>query len=882
MKTKALTGIALLTALSACGGGGGGGGGTGFTPIKVSDLGSINTAAISNGFASAIQQIAGDGLVDAKDTLEIFKWVDANENINTTELAKYNVTVNGTKMSLQKAWFMLKGYKKLYYDGKETFWQNLVDNKQYDDTDSTFVEIKAIALKDDPNYAEAIGKGGKTVDQFKKDKNVKTLVSTAENTITTDSDPVVGEPTVTTTFVDATADTLLDDGRTKRETTRTYTHTSKTPSTVTTTTYTQYTYTYSDGTTNVAKGPQTTTNNTTYTTTISTEEKIISTTYIAPAVDEEKKEDPVVDEEKKEDPVEEEKKEEPVEEEKNDTPTIESVTTFKDNKVWSHVEKTFGPETTTTQDIISYSGSTKTTTRRATTCKIEYHEHFDKVDTITRTTYSDGTKNDVIDSTEYLSRGKVNKGETCNDVDTVISVEDTDDGVIGDDHKDMGTRTPGYNSSASFYETEEYNYIANKQLSTSNFSTAYSRGWTGKGSLITIADTGANVNHVDLDDNIKYTKDYTDTSISMNSNHGTHVAGIAGAEKNGTGMHGAAFDADLAIAKVGSGLSFSFSNARNAAAWGKDLGSVAINLSAEVRYDNGFKNSIVKKSDGEWYSTHWFYGVNGYNGAVDEAKHWKNALGEQVLVKAAGNSGYDYSAGMNQMATATDSNGNLILDGQMIIVGNYDTNNNKINSSSNKAGTVCATYQNNVCIDAKKIKDFYIMADGTNVTSTAENGGYVTQTGTSMAAPVVTGSIAVLHQMWPHMKGKHLVQLVLVTGNKNIAGYDENIHGQGLLDMDKATRPVGATGIPTTGRTNGGVSSINGGANISGISSSQMVALTGVMVLDSFERDFYIDLGEMTQDVDTRTASVAKQMNAVNYFAPYMNSEQHELFAHII
>ena len=57
-----------------------------------------------------------------------------------------------------------------------------------------------------------------------------------------------------------------------------------------------------------------------------------------------------------------------------------------------------------------------------------------------------------------------------------------------------------------------------------------------------------------------------------------------------------------------------------------------------------------------------------------------------------------------------------------------------------------------------------------------------------------------------------------------------------------------------------------------------MQALTGVMVLDSFERDFYIDLGDMTQDVDTRTASVAKQMGAVNYFAPYMNSEQHALF----
>ena len=43
----------------------------------------------------------------------------------------------------------------------------------------------------------------------------------------------------------------------------------------------------------------------------------------------------------------------------------------------------------------------------------------------------------------------------------------------------------------------------------------------------------------------------------------------------------------------------------------------------------------------------------------------------------------------------------------------------------------------------------------------------------------------------------------------------------------------------------------------------------------SFERDFYIDLGDMTQDVDTRTTSVAEQMGAVNYFAGYMNTDQH-------
>ena len=1091
MKTKALTGIALLTALQACGGGGGsGGGGTGFTPIQVSNLGSISTTSISNGFASAVQQVAGDGLVDAKESLSIFKWVDANADINTTELAKYNVTVNGTTMSLQEAWFMLKGYKKLYYDGKETFWNNMVNNKQYDDTDSTFVEIKAIAQKDDPEYAKSIGKGSKTVEDFKAEKGVKTLSSTATNTITTDSDPVVGSPTVTTTYVDATADTVLDDGRTKREVTRNYTHTSKTPSTVTTTTYTQYTYTYSDGTKNVANGPQTTANNTTYTTTIATEAKVISTTYIAASVVESNRVDtfavtttdatttivgdPIVTTTYSDtedtgvvqgngdklftttrtytdkstvttdvtvtttqtsiktttitysngtteaivdspivtvtpittstDVVTNTKRTEVlssrtvkakvtetgrsvantittsdaastnstpvtvttyVDEEDSgvlqgngdklfttvrtftDTTTTTTVTTTVTttnttpvttitysngtteivtgetvittttatesavatpvvatrtetlstrtvqasasktitntsisygNSVYSHLDIRYSDPVTTVVDSVVFEGTWKVTNRTTTVTKKQFHTHYDDKDRTTVTTYSDGTKTTITDNVP-VSRGEVEKDPIVTTSTIEVSRVNTDDGNIGEDHVDMGTKTPGFNSNASFYETNEYSYISNKQLSLSNFSTAYSRGWTGKGSLITIADTGANVNHVDLDDNIKYTKDYTGTTIDNSASHGTHVAGIAAGEKNNVGMHGAAFDADLAIAKVSSGYRYSFQNARFAAAWGRDLGSVAINVSAELNYDNGFKNSIVKKADGDYYSTHYYYGINGYNGAKQEADLWKSALGtEQVLVKAAGNAGYDYSAGMNQMATATDTDGNLILDGQMIIVGRYNNQTNDIARGSNKAGTICTTYQNNICIDAKKIKDFFIMADGTNITSTAENGGYVTMTGTSMSAPVVTGSIAVLHQMWPHMKGKHLVQLVLVTGNKNIAGYNENVHGQGLLDMDKATRPVGATGIPTTGRTNGGVSNVSGGANVSGVASSQIQALTSVMVLDSFERDFYIDLGDMAQSVDTRTVSVAQQMGAVNYFSTYMDSTKHLTF----
>jgi len=715
---------------------------------------------------------------------------------------------------------------------------------------------------------------------------------TTENTVTTtkEVDEKITPVTVTTYIDEEDAGVVQDNGDILYTTTRTYTDTTTTTTVTTTTTTTNTTpvttVTYSDNTTETIVGETVVTTDSTSLSesviTITTRSEIIDTRIVENTVvdtpDDEVVEDPV--DEVVEDPVD-EVVEDPVDEVVDAEVVVTSTTTeWLNNMYYSHLVREYLDPVVTTEDAVSYSGTWKITTRNTTTCIDQIHHHYDARDQRTTVTYSNGTT-DITDEKILYPRTPQYKPANfkngwCKVVSEEVSRVNTDNGEYGEDSEDMGTRTPNYVSDPGHYETNEYSYLGTDQLSSSNFSSAYSRGWTGKGSTIVIADTGALTTHTDLDANITATVDYTNTTMDTGADHGTHVAGIAGAERNSDGMHGAAFDANLAIAKVSSGTFYSFANAIKAAEWGKNLGSVAINVSAEVNYDRAFRNSIVKTAPGEYYSTHWYYGENGYNGAVDEAVKWKSALGdEQVLVKAAGNAGWDYSAGMNQMATATDANGNLILDGQMIVVGNWDQNNNKLNSSSNKAGTVCATIQNGVCIDSAKIKDFYIMANGTQVTSTGVNGDYVTMTGTSMAAPVVTGSIAILHQMWPHMKGKHLVQLVLVTGNKNIAGYDENVHGQGLLDMDRATRPVGATGIPTSGRTNGGVSSVAGGANVSGVAASQITALTNVMVLDSFERDFYIDLSGMVgTDIDTRTASVAEQMGAVNYFAGYLNSNQ--------
>ena len=127
--------------------------------------------------------------------------------------------------------------------------------------------------------------------------------------------------------------------------------------------------------------------------------------------------------------------------------------------------------------------------------------------------------------------------------------------------------------------------------------------------------------------------------------------------------------------------------------------------------------------------------------------------------------------------------------------------------------------------------------------------------GTSMAAPHVTGAFGVINQMWPHMKGDNLVKLILSTANKNLTGYNVNTHGQGLLDLAEATKPQGATGIVTTGRTNGPLININGTYFATGTSLPSNLQNLKIMILDSYERDYYVNLGSSFKVNDMRKIS---------------------------
>jgi hypothetical protein len=211
-----------------------------------------------------------------------------------------------------------------------------------------------------------------------------------------------------------------------------------------------------------------------------------------------------------------------------------------------------------------------------------------------------------------------------------------------------------------------------------------------------------------------------------------------------------------------------------------------------------------------------------------------------VLVVAAGNQGLGYVQSPAVFASAVGRDGRLVMNGQMIIAGGWNTTTNSVDG--NGAGHVCKVSVNQVCQDRYRTKDFFLMAPSVAIETVGADGAYRTSSGTSFAAPAISGAVAVVHQLWPYMKGDQLAQLLFKTANKNIKNYNSDQMGHGLLDLNRATQPVGSLGVSVTGRTGTAVP-LSGSLAIAGVMDARVSSmLSSVSAVDSFERDFTVNL----------------------------------------
>lgn len=266
-----------------------------------------------------------------------------------------------------------------------------------------------------------------------------------------------------------------------------------------------------------------------------------------------------------------------------------------------------------------------------------------------------------------------------------------------------------------------------------NAPTAWNKGYTGKGVIVAVIDTGVDFNHEDLKNNIwintkeiagngidddgngyiddvrGWNFDNDNNNVLDNNGHGTHVSGTIAAENNGIGVVGIAYNSQIMSVKAldanGSG---SYSNITKGIYYAVDNGAKVINLSL---------------------------GGNSSNDSLKSAIEYASSK-DVIVVMAAGNNGesipsyparYAYNSG--------------------IAVGAVDQNNN-LADFSNRSGS-------------QEIA--YVTAPGVNVYSTVPNNQYANYSGTSMAAPHIVGVVALMLGANPNLTESQVRQILTMT-----------------------------------------------------------------------------------------------------------------------
>jgi len=263
-------------------------------------------------------------------------------------------------------------------------------------------------------------------------------------------------------------------------------------------------------------------------------------------------------------------------------------------------------------------------------------------------------------------------------------------------------------------------------------STRFRGAWNaakGDGAKIALVDSGVYSKHPDIG-RIIAQRDFVEGDAVADDvyGHGTHVTGIAGAlTNNGKGVAGGCFECGLLIAKVMGPIGFTTdSRIVQGIKWSVNNGADVVNLSLGGSGDSSVLSMAINRAYGQ--------------GAV--------------VVAAAGNEGTNvpqypaaYSKVIAVSATTTDG---------------------RLASFSNRGDWVD------------------LAAPGTGILSTSKSGGYDRMSGTSMAAPLVSGLAGLLASRG--MSADSIRQRMQTTAKDLGPVGDDPRFGHGRIDADNAVR----------------------------------------------------------------------------------------------
>ena len=346
---------------------------------------------------------------------------------------------------------------------------------------------------------------------------------------------------------------------------------------------------------------------------------------------------------------------------------------------------------------------------------------------------------------------------------------------------------------ASANDFRDAEYFGSDGLDLVNAADAYAKGFTGKGITIGVLDQPINFLHS------KFSTKTASTAIRearmkggafgvydwKNIFHGTHVAAIAAGSRNGQVMHGVAFDADIFGASFMDNYSGEygreglmnddpFAPYSNRAevkvinnSWGLDI------YLDEFLSDDDIKQALIDNGE-DWEKL-----MDDLESNITKtSKELKKALSDvekafnakQLTIFSVGNGGHS-SPSLSAQANWFNDEAEFYLIGVSNLYNKFG-NANGLTRNSN--GKISGDWLLNYSSDGTKyLEDASVGAPGSEILSAYSDfaqGGkdYIRASGTSMSAPHVTGTAALVQQAFPYMDGKQIADVILSTANNNI------------------------------------------------------------------------------------------------------------------
>ncbi len=389
------------------------------------------------------------------------------------------------------------------------------------------------------------------------------------------------------------------------------------------------------------------------------------------------------------------------------------------------------------------------------------------------------------------------------------------------------TPTPPPTPGRTFSETAE-----TRRSNGVNFHgaiVAWNQGATGAGETIAIIDTGIDLDSPEFTGRISSAStNLADASgtAEAEDDHGTNVALIAAGGLDNTGVVGIAFEASILALRgdtPGScaggvdsddpldGCSFSDTAIANGVDRAVREGATVINLSL----GGSVPSARLRR-------------------AVAEA-----AAAGVVIIVAAGNDGDSTEAGIDPSQPDPFGAGLLGAGGANVIIAGSVDSDSVLSDFSNRAGNLGASY---------------LAARGERLCCTYEDGVLKTETntdgdtfvflfsGTSFAAPQISGAVALLAQAFPNLTGAEIVEILLDSARDVGDTGTDVIYGRGILDIAAAFQPAGTTAI--AGSSVALPLADNAGMTSGAMGDATQTASVETIILDKYGRAYGYDVGK--------------------------------------